>query len=211
MPRLGFVDEFRMRRGSLLAFASPSLLPLVLIFPATLMISLFFTDSGFIGLLFAAGVTAALVGVLLDKHRRMVAGTVARFSPQGVEMEDVYGTCLRLSWPHADRVDVVESRLASSRTIGRPGGIRVRTGAMQCVGLVGWGERDLSLRVPGWMRVHLTREPVDPETGLQWLSIPLGAIDPLWERGPMGDWVRHHRPDLLTCPETAGAPGSVRD
>ena len=69
-------------------------------------------------------------------------------------MEDTYGSCLRLSWSHVDRVDVVESRMASSRTIGRPGGIRVRAGAMQCVGLVGWGGRDLSLRVPGWMRVH---------------------------------------------------------
>ena len=44
------------------------------------------------------------------------------------------------------------------------------------------------------------REPVEPETGLRSVSIPLGAIDPLWERGPMGDWVRHHRPDLLACP-----------
>jgi hypothetical protein len=34
-------------------------------------------------------------------------------------------------------------------------------------------------------------------TGLERLSIPLGTVDPLWEGGPMGDWVRRNSPDLF--------------
>ncbi|WP_204045143.1 hypothetical protein [Acrocarpospora phusangensis] len=186
-----------MRRRSLLAFASPFILPLALFFVGTLLIGSFFANSGVVGLLSAAVVTAVLMGVLVARHGRMVAGTVARFSPQGVEMEDVYGSRLRLNWPDVDRVDVVESHVASPCRIVRPGGASVRTGAMQCVGLVGWGERDLSQSVPRWIRVALAREPIDPDTGLQRLSVPLGAIDPRWEQGSMGDWVRRYRPDLL--------------
>ncbi len=54
--------------------------------------------------------------------------------------------------------------------------VQVRAGAMRSVGLVGWGEREVPLRVPGWMRAHLARVPVDPDTGLQWLGIPLGVV-----------------------------------
>ncbi|MER6947088.1 hypothetical protein ABT294_23930 [Nonomuraea sp. NPDC000554] len=169
----------------------------MLFFPVCLLLGALLTQSSVAGLVIGVAATAALGGVLVVKYRRMVAGTVVRFSPQGVEMSDAYGYRLRLSWPRIERVDVVRSRMASPRTIGRPGGLRVRAGAMQSVGLVGWGERDVPARMPRWMRDHLARVPVDPETGLQWLAIPLGAVDPLWERGPMGDWVRRHRPDLL--------------
>jgi hypothetical protein len=191
------MDEFRIRRGSFLPFAAPFLLPLLLFFPVCLLLGSILTADAAWGLLVGAAGTAVLVGVLVVKHRRMVAGTVVRFSPRGVEMADTYGFVLRLDWPDVRRVDVVESRMASPRTIGRPGGVRVRAGAMKSVGLVGWGEREVPARMPGWMRDHLARIPVDPDTGLQWLGIPLGAVDPLWERGPMGDWVRRHRPDLL--------------
>ncbi len=190
------MDEFRIGRGSFLAFAAPFLLPLLLFFPVALLLGSILTDGAW-GLVIGVAGTSALLGVLVVKHRRMVAGTVVRFSPRGVEMADTYGFVLRLDWPDVQRVGVVESRMASPRTIGRPGGVRVRAGAMQSVGLVGWGEREVPARMPGWMRDHLARIPVDPDTGLQWLGIPLGAVDPLWERGPMGDWVRRHRPDLL--------------
>jgi hypothetical protein len=76
-------------------------------------------------------------------------------------------------------------------------GIRVRTGTRRCVGLVGWGEHEVPLEVPGWMIAHLARTEVDRRTGLERLSIPLGTVDPLWEDGPMGDWVRRNRPDLF--------------
>ncbi|GAA2873990.1 hypothetical protein GCM10020220_074180 [Nonomuraea rubra] len=52
-------------------------------------------------------------------------------------------------------------------------------------------------RIPGWMRERLARVPVDPATGRPEVTIPLGELDPQWQRGPMGDWVRHYRADLI--------------
>src|SRR5690606_33045215 len=138
-----------------------------------------------------------LAGVLVVKHRRLVRGTVVRFSAVGVELTDAYGFRLRLRWPDIERVGVVESRMASPRAVGRPGGVRVRAGAMRSLGLIGWGEREVPPRVPRWMRDHLAGVPADPRTGLRQVAIPLGAVDPGWQRGRMGEWVRHHRPDLL--------------
>ncbi|WP_433516106.1 hypothetical protein ACQP2T_11330 [Nonomuraea sp. CA-143628] len=191
------MDEFRMRPESFLAFLAPLLAPLVLFFPVCLLLGAFVTGSAAAGVLIGALGVGALIGVLAIKHRRMVAGTVVRFSPQGVELADAHGFRLRLAWARMERIDVVESRMASPRPIGGLGGVRVRAGALWSVGLIGWGERDVPPRIPQWMRAQLAAVPVDPETGLQWLGIPLGAVDPLWERGPMGDWVRRHRPDLL--------------
>ncbi len=186
-----------MRRGSFLAFTAPFLMPLLLFFAVCLGLGAIFTGSTLGGVLAGAACTAALAGVLVVKYRRMVEGTVVRFSPQGVELSDTYGFRLRLAWADIERIDVVESRMAGPRAVGRPGGVRVRAGAMRSVGLVGWGSRVLPTRVPRWMRDHLARVPVHPGSGLQWLGIPLGALDPLWERGPMGDLVRRHRPDLM--------------
>ncbi|MEU4225367.1 hypothetical protein AB0F17_13810 [Nonomuraea sp. NPDC026600] len=191
------MDEFRIRRGLFPAFVAPLLMPLVLFFPVCLLLGAILTGSSVAGVLIGLLGVGALVGVLAVKHHRMVAGTVVRFSPQGVELEDTYGFRLRLEWARMDRIDVVESRMASPRTIGRLGGVRVRAGALRSAGLIGWGTREVPPRVPRWMRAQLAGVPVDPRTGLQRLGIPLGAIDPLWERGPMGDWVRRQRPDLL--------------
>lgn len=47
------------------------------------------------------------------------------------------------------------------------------------------------------MRERLARVPVDPATGRPEVTIPLGELDPQWQRGPMGDWVRHYRADLI--------------
>ncbi|HUR05314.1 MAG TPA: hypothetical protein VM347_22410 [Nonomuraea sp.] len=191
------MDEFRIRQGSFPAFVAPFLMPLVLFFPVCLLLGAILTGSSVAGVLMGILGVGALVGVLAVKYHRMVAGTVVRFSSQGVELEDTYGFRLRLEWARMERIDVVESRMASPRTLGRLGGVRVRAGALRSAGLIGWGTREVPPSVPRWMRAQLAGVPVDPRTGLQWLGIPLGAIDPLWERGPMGDWVRRQRPDLL--------------
>ncbi|GAA4520428.1 MULTISPECIES: hypothetical protein [Nonomuraea] len=191
------MEEFRIRHRAFGAFVAPFVLPLLLFLPVTTALGGILTGDGGLGLLIGIIATAALTGVLVSRYRRMVRGTVVRFSAEGVEMADTYGFLLRLPWAGIERVDVVESRMASPRRVGRPGGVQVRAGAMRSVGLVGWGEREVPLRVPGWMRAHLARVPVDPDTGLQWLGIPLGVVDPAWENGRMGEWVRHHRPDLL--------------
>ncbi|GAA3108293.1 hypothetical protein GCM10020001_027920 [Nonomuraea salmonea] len=69
--------------------------------------------------------------------------------------------------------------------------------ALRSVGLIGWGERAVPPRIPAWMRDRLARVPVDPATGRPEVTIPLGEFDPVWQRGPMGDWVRRYRPDLM--------------
>ncbi|MFG1704650.1 hypothetical protein ACFLIM_15795 [Nonomuraea sp. M3C6] len=59
----------------------------------------------------------------------------------------------------------MDTQLANPRRVGRPGGVRVRAQALRSVGLIGWGERTVPPRVPGWMRDRLARVPVDPATG----------------------------------------------
>ncbi|GAA3716584.1 hypothetical protein GCM10022224_097770 [Nonomuraea antimicrobica] len=84
----------------------------------------------------------------------MTAATVAHLSPEGVEMEDWYGSRVRLAWRHVERIDVVGSRIPSPRTITKAGRIGVRTGARQCIGLVGWGEYEIPHNAPDWLLAH---------------------------------------------------------
>ncbi|MEU7747923.1 hypothetical protein [Nonomuraea sp. NPDC049158] len=182
-----------MVREFSLATAARLLGPLILLVPVCMALPGPHVEWG----LTAAGMAMLAIGVRLARHRQMAADTVVRFSAQGVEMEDPYGSRVRLAWRHIECVDVVESRVPSPRTIAEADRIYVRTGTRKCIGVVGWGEYEVSPSAPGWLLGHLDRMPVDPATGLQKLSIPLGAVDPLWEQGPMGDRVRHHRPDLL--------------
>jgi hypothetical protein len=191
------MDEFRIRAGSFPRFAAPFAAPLVLFFAVCLLLGAIFTNSTPLGVLIGALATAALLAVLVVKHRRLASGTVVRFAPDGVELSDSYGFRTRLRWPDISRIDVVDTQLANPRRIGRPGGVQVRAQALRSAGLIGWGERTVPSRIPGWMRDRLARVPVDPATGRPEVAIPLGEFDPLWERGPMGDWVRRHRPDLM--------------
>ncbi|WP_433512283.1 hypothetical protein ACQP2T_52460 [Nonomuraea sp. CA-143628] len=195
------MDEFRMMREFSLSTIARSLSPFVMLIPISVLARS--VPGPQIGLVFLAAVMAVIaIGVRLAKYRQMAADTVIRFSAQGVEMEDAYGSRVRLAWRHIEGIDVVDSRVPSPRTITRADGTHVRTGTRKCVGVVGWGEYEISPSAPGWLISHLDRMPVDPIIGLPKLSIPLGVVDPLWEHGPMGDRVRRHRPDL---PRPAGA------
>ncbi|WP_433433642.1 hypothetical protein [Nonomuraea sp. CA-141351] len=191
------MDVFRIRAGSFPRFVAPFIAPLVLFFAVCLLLGAILTGSTPLGVVIGALATAILLAVLTAKHRRLTAGTVVRFSPDGVELTDSYGFRVHLRWPDITRIDIVDTQLANPRTMGRLGGVRVRAQALRSVGLIGWGERTLPPRLPGWMRDRLARVPVDLMTGRPEVAIPLGEIDPLWERGPMGDWVRRHRPDLM--------------
>lgn len=186
-----------MRPGGFPRFAAPFIAPLVLFFAVCLLLGAIFTGSTALGAVVGALATAALLAVLAAKHRRLASGTVVRFSADGVELTDSYGFRVRLRWPDVTRIDVVDTQLAGPRTIGRPGGVRVRVQPLRSVGLVGWGERTVPPRVPGWVRDRLASVPVDPATGRPEVAIPLGEFDALWQNGPMGGWVRRHRPDLL--------------
>ncbi|MFC5830209.1 hypothetical protein [Nonomuraea insulae] len=189
--------EFRIRAGSFPRILAPFIAPLVIFFAVCLLLGAIFTGSTPLGILLGALATGVLVAVLAAKHRRLASGTVARFSADGVELTDSYGFRVRLRWPDITRIDIVDTQLADPRRVGRPGGVRARVQPLRSVGLVGWGERTVPPRIPGWMRERLARVPVDPATGRPEVAIPLGEFDPLWERGPMGDWVRRYRADLM--------------
>ncbi|MFB4277227.1 hypothetical protein ACBJ59_18195 [Nonomuraea sp. MTCD27] len=189
--------EFRIRAGSFPRFLAPFIAPLVLFFAVCLLLGAILTGSTPLGAVLGALATGVLVAVLAAKHRRLASGTVVRFSADGVELTDSYGFRVRLRWPDITRVDVVDTQLANPRRLGRPGAMRARVQPLRSVGLIGWGERTVPPRIPGWMRDRLGRVPVDPVTGRPEVAIPLGEFDPLWERGPMGDWVRRYRADLV--------------
>jgi hypothetical protein len=189
--------EFRPRAGGFPRFLAPFIAPLILFFFVLLLLGAILTSSTPLGVLIGAIATGVLVGVLAVKHRRLAQGTVARFSPEGVELVDRMGFRVWLRWRDVTRIDVVDTQLANPRRMGRPGGARARVQALRSVRLIGWGERAVPPRIPAWMRDRLARVPVDPATGRPEVTIPLGEFDPVWQRGPMGDWVRRYRPDLM--------------
>ncbi|MFD9944847.1 hypothetical protein ACFWYW_29480 [Nonomuraea sp. NPDC059023] len=181
-------------------------LPFVLLIPVWLIFIALIPDHHRIGpVLLAAVATVVVPGVRLARWRQLAVATVARFSPESVEMEDRYGSRVHLAWRHIDRIDAVESRFPSPRTIAKAGKIGVRTGARRCIGLIGWGDYEIPHQAPRWLPAYRARLPVDPASGLRKISIPLGAVDPLWESGPMGDRVRRHRPDLFQPAVASGA------
>lgn len=192
------MEEFRIRPGSFPRFAAAFVGPLILFFLVCLLLGAFLTGGTAGGIAIAALATAGLTGVLALKYRRLAESTVVRFSAEGMELSDHHGFQVRLRWPDITRIDVVETQPASPRRIGRLGGLRVRTQPLRATGVIGWGERVVPARIPGWMRDRLAAAPVDPDSGRPEVAIPLGEFDPLWERGPMGAWIRRHRPDLLS-------------
>ncbi|YCK34838.1 hypothetical protein ACNF49_12340 [Actinomadura sp. ATCC 39365] len=125
------MDEFRMREGGLARFVAPFAGPLVLFFAVCLLLGAILTGSSALGVVIGALATAALTGVLVVKHRRLVAGTVVRFSPEGVELADARGFRVRLRWPDITGIGVVDTRPADPRLLGRPGGVRVRVQALR--------------------------------------------------------------------------------
>ncbi|MBT2224794.1 hypothetical protein [Nonomuraea sp. NEAU-A123] len=190
------MDEFRMVHEFSLSTAIRLCTPLVLLIPVFLVLRSIPGSDIEVGVI-AAAATMIAMGVRLARYRQLVTDTVVRFSAQGVEMTDAYGSRVRLAWRNIEGIDVVDSRVPSPHTVIRADGTHIRTGTRKCVGVVGWGEYQLSPRAPGWLISHLDRLPVDPVIGLPKLSIPLGVVDPLWEHGPMGDRVRRQRPDLF--------------
>ncbi|WP_327089871.1 hypothetical protein OIE66_04425 [Nonomuraea sp. NBC_01738] len=190
------MEEFRIRPGSFWRFAAAFAGPLLLFFLVCLLLGAIATGSTPLGTVIGLACAGALLAVVAAKHRRLVTGTVVRFTDEAVELSDAYGFRVRLRWPDITRIDAVDTRVAAPGAIGRRGGLRVRARPLRATGLVGWGERETPARIPRWMRDRLAAAPVDPVTGRPEVAIPLGELDPLWERGPMGAWIRRHRPDL---------------
>ena len=205
-PRAPLPTEFRLPSSTFGRFLAPFLGVLALFFAVMLLLGAILTTSTPGGIVIAALATAVLVGVLYAKFRALVANTVVRFSDEGVELVDGRGFRVRLAWDDMTRIDTVHSQLADGRPIGRGFGVRARVGRTSSDGLVGWGKRMTPARMPGWMRRQLAAAPVDPADGRPEVAVPVGALDPSWTLGPMGDWVRRYRPDLLPPVPPIGHP-----
>jgi len=147
------------------------------------------------GLVGSVVVTGVMVGVLYRKFARMKNGTVVRFSEHGVELSDTLGFHVRLYWRDITQIGRVNTRMASPAAVG--GDLQVSVGEMKSRGIIGWGERVVPPNAPGWMRENLAAQPTNPYDGRPLVAIPLGGIDPNWAMGPMGQWIRMYRPDLL--------------
>lgn len=206
-PRAPLPAEFRLPSSTFGRFLAPFLGVLVLFFAVMLLLGAILTTSTPGGIAVGALATAVLVGVLHRKFRALVAHTVVRFSEAGVELVDGRGFRTRLAWADVTRIDTVHSQLADGRPIGHGFGARARVGRSSSEGLVGWGERVTPARIPGWMRDQLAAAPVNPANGRPEVAIPVGALDPSWTLGPMGDWVRRFRPDLLPPVPPVGQAG----
>jgi hypothetical protein len=193
--------EFRMASGGFGRMALPFVAMLVLF--AFIMLALGWVFAGAAGGIGAAVVgTGALVGVLYSKFRRMKQGTVVRFSEYGVELSDTLGFHVRLGWRDMTRLGTVNTRMASPEAVGED--IKVSIGSMNSLGLIGWGDRIIPPNAPSWMRENLGRQPRNPADGRPEVAIPLGGVDPNWLQGPMGQWVRMYRPDLLAPQQPQG-------
>lgn len=185
-----------MAGGGFGRMAMPFVFVLVLFAAVMLLLGSIF--GGLLGGIIAAVVgTGALVGVLYAKFAKMKQGTVVRFSEYGVELLDAKGFHLRLNWPDITRVGVVHSQMADPGAVGHENGVQASVGAMASQGVIGWGQRVVPPNAPGWMRERLAAQPTNPVDGRPEVAIPLGGVDPNWMHGPMGQWVRMYRPDLL--------------
>lgn len=199
--------EFKMAGGGFGKMVLPFVF--MLVFFAAIMLLLGSIVGGIVGGIVAAVVgTGALVGILYGKFSRMKEGTVVRFSEYGVELSDTRGFRVRLNWPDLTRVGQVSTQMADPGAIGEDGGVKVSVGAMMNQGIIGWGERVIPPNAPGWMRANLAAAPMNPYDGRPEVAIPLGGIDKNWLHGPMGQWVRIYRPDLMGGgpPPQAGYP-----
>ncbi len=142
--------------------------------------------------------TAFLVLSVYRKARRGFLSTVLRMSPAGVEWWDGYGFHVRLRWDRIVRVGEVRTAMTKpGARVGVAGGARIGVRAWSNSGLIGWGEQRIPATAPGWVRELLDRAPRDPRTNATEVAIPLAGLDDTWTVGPMGDWVRRYRPDLL--------------
>ncbi len=198
----GLPREFRMAEGGFGRMVVPFVI--MLVFFAAIMLLLGSVFGSILGGVVAAVVgTGALTAVLYAKFVKMKAGTIVRFSEYGVELSDTKGFRTRLNWPDITRVGQVHTQMAGPDAIGEQNGVQVSVGAMKSQGIIGWGDRVIPPSAPDWLRANLAAQPRHPYDGRPEVAIPLGGVDPNWQYGPMGQWLRQYRPDLLG----AAAPG----
>jgi hypothetical protein len=176
--------------------------PLVVLFILLFVIMLFlgsalFGGNAAGGVLCAVVLCGSLLGVQYAKYVKKQEGTVLRFSEHGIELTDTWGWRVSLAWRDMTHVGPVMTQTVNPKAMGVPGGVQVSAGPARSLGISGWGERVIPRSAPGWQRQLLATAPTNPTDGRPMVAIPLGDIDPNWAAGPMGQWLRQYRPDLL--------------
>lgn len=195
-------QEFRVRNPWVMMLrANLRFVPLLVVFYAIMIAlgSLPFGGRTLPGMVIGLVPTAFLVLRLYFKARRGILSTVLRMSPAGVEWWDNYGFHVRLRWERIVRIGEVHTEMTKpGARVGMPGGTQLTVEAWRNSGLIGWGEQQqIPEKAPKWIKGLLARAPRDPDTGAPQVAIPLGGIDDRWMEGPISDWVRRYRPDLL--------------
>lgn len=194
-------QEFRLRDPwTTMLRANARIVPMLVVFYAIMVALSSLPFGGRLppGLLLGLVPTGLLVLRVYLNARRGLLSTVLRMSPAGVEWWDSYGFHVRLRWDRITRVDEVQTSMTRpGARVGVPGGVRMSVRPWRNSGLVGWGEQEIPDKAPGWVKDLLARAPRDPRTGAPEVAIPLSGLDATWTIGPIGDWVRRYRPDLL--------------
>lgn len=190
--------EFRPVSGGFGRHLKPLVVLFVFLFVIMLALgSALFGGNAAGGVLAAVVVTGSLLGIQYAKFVRMQEGTVVRFTERGVELTDTKGWRVSLAWPDMTHVGPVLTQTVNPKAMGVSGGVQVSAGPSQSLGVSGWGERVVPPSSPRWQRELLATAPANPTDGRPMVAIPLGDIDPGWTSGPMGQWFRRYRPDLL--------------
>jgi hypothetical protein len=136
------------------------------------------------------------VGLIIALHRWASRIEVLRMSPDGVELRSRRGSVQRMSWADVEAIaDLVVTGRRVPFARGVAGSVAVAglqgvAAALSGPGLVGWGEH---LTVFGKPPTGVRRDA----QGRYRVAIGLTEIDRHWQRGKIGAWVGHYRPDLL--------------
>lgn len=191
-------EEFRPAgRGRILArVLLPYAIPILLLGAIGVALGSIVVGPGVLAYLVGIAVAAVATGFIWNKTRRGMLSTVIRMSPVGVELRDDLGFHTRIRWAHLAAVGTTYTR-SNNPAAARIGRLRYAVEAQTDLGITGWGERQIPASVPAWLRKQHAATPYDQRTGLWYVAIPLGGVDPHWVQGRMGGWVRHYRPDLL--------------
>jgi hypothetical protein len=190
--------EFRPVPGGFGRQMKPLIVPFVFLFVIMLALgSVPFGGNVAGGVVAAVVLCGALVGIQYAKYIKKQEGTVLHFSEYGIELTDTWGWRVSLGWRDMTHVGPVVTQSANPKAMGAPGGVQVSVGPSRSLGISGWGERVIPRSAPRWQRQLLATAPTNPTDGRPMVAIPLGDIDPSWTTGPMGQWFRRYRPDLL--------------
>ncbi|WP_041289342.1 hypothetical protein [Kribbella flavida] len=187
--------EFRMAGETRGRAMAPMLVLLVLF--AVVLLLLGSLGGILVGILTAALGTVLAVGYLLLKLDRTMAANVLRFDGRGLRWEAGGGVVHQVAWPDVTGIGSVNVQLTPRRRLHVGPVPRTVQASMADDGLHGWSTVTLPARVPAVMRQALAVMPVDQASGKRHIGIPLSAFDPAWRTGPIGAWIRAHRPDLL--------------